>query len=112
MKYFGSLLISVLIFVMSALAANAQSQRMALTAGTISVGGGGGSNVDAYCLDGYRKAPTGKIRNVVSISRSGATVTRVSDGQVKSLSDAMDSNWVYFQGLGVSYSPMFGQASA
>lgn len=87
-------------FVVLAVQAEAQSQRMAVPSGTIEVGGGGGKRIDAYCLDRHRPAPYGSMASVLGAGAASATVTRSSDGAALPLDAAIERGWVAFTGLG------------
>lgn len=81
---------------------DAQTQRMAIGAGTFIVGGGGtdGTPVDAYCLDRHRDTPKGTMINVLGVGATTAQVTRMSDGATLPLADAIQSGWISFHGQG------------
>lgn len=101
MQRFFVLFLGVFWLSLSVIAAEAQSQRMALPAGSYTVaGGGGGARVDAYCLDYHRGAPYGQMSAVIGAGAHQAIVTRSLDGSSLPLGEAINRGWVSLEGMG------------
>ncbi|MEL6361734.1 MAG: hypothetical protein AAFR21_11675 [Pseudomonadota bacterium] len=87
----------LVLFLMAPSVLLAQSQRMAVPVGSYTVGGGGGSRIDAHCVDQHRTTPSGPMTSVLGPADS-ASVTRLSDNETLPLGEAMEANWIVIDG--------------